>query len=58
MYMYSYPLYLFIEIEKDIRNNLTFYLLGPKDSIIYYNDGEPNDSLQGKCNITIRNYTY
>lgn len=56
--MYSYPLYLFIEIEKDIRNNLTFYLLGPKDSIIYYNDGEPNDSLQGKCNITIRNYTY
>lgn len=22
------------------------------NSIVYYNDGEPNDSLQGECNIT------
>ena len=31
-------------------------MLGPKDSIVYYNDGEPNNSLQGKCDITIHNY--
>lgn len=31
-----------------------FYLLGSKDSIVYYNDGEPN--LQGKCDVFICYY--
>jgi len=31
-----------------------FCSLGPKDSIVYYDDGEPNNSLQGKWDIIIR----
>lgn len=26
-------------------------LAADSNSIVYYNDGEPNNSLQGKCNI-------
>lgn len=43
-----YPLYILVKKKDILEHNLMFCLLGPKDSIVYYNDGEPNDSLQGK----------
>lgn len=48
----------YIKKKEILQYNLMFCLLGPKDSIVYYNDGEPNDNLQGKCYVAICNYVY
>lgn len=51
VYIYTFLSITFIKKKQIPDYNLMFCLLGPKDSIVYYNDGEPN--LQGKCNVTI-----